>query len=300
MACSFPDCDRPNYGRQDVCSAHYHQRRTRGVLTPIRSRVGRGYPGGTQQPNTFSLLEAEIRRRVQRGIIHPQVLNAALETLLATSKDDLFISTEAQVENVRRWNTAFRWGFTLADFQSLQQPPECTGEGLVTTILVPYLDTPAETFSELWKVGSGWYFRGRRGFESSHIEPLANRLVVISDVDSTRGLRWEVIDLGANRTERAIQPVPEVEKHVRPHASVLAAAAHFPRWIQAMNGTDTPFVVIPGYLEPCYIHRMPYPCFLGLRGGRGGVLRTDFLCVDRIGWDSYGKKFAVPTLVQHG
>ncbi|MGH3669365.1 MAG: hypothetical protein ACRDSH_01835, partial [Pseudonocardiaceae bacterium] len=61
------------------------------------------------------------------------------------------------------------------------------------------------------------------------------------------GIRRVTVDLAAHY-------IPG--RHVRPsslrnvdsaHAEVLAAAAHFPRWIRAMDGKDVPYTWLAGY-----------------------------------------------------
>ncbi len=59
------------------------------------------------------------------------------------------------------------------------------------------------------------------------------------------GPTLEILDLGANRGENAVNVRYETSVETLPHAAVLSAAALNPEWIQAMN--DVPYVLAAGY-----------------------------------------------------
>jgi hypothetical protein len=61
------------------------------------------------------------------------------------------------------------------------------------------------------------------------------------------GIRRVTVDLGAYfEPGRYIRP-SSVRDQYSAHAEVLAAAAHFPRWIRAMDGQTVPYAWIAGY-----------------------------------------------------
>ncbi len=155
----------------------------------------------------------------------------------------LFVSPEQQIENVRVWNRLRSWGFTEANFeQARAQLPTITRptRHLNTLVLVPDLDTVRRTFEELWLVAAAQHVSHSR---SGWLKSDAKHLRLRSGISHRPGLRWEVIKLGAN-PGKAPADVPTT---MVAHAGVLAAAVHFPKWIQAMDGGDIPFVWLAGY-----------------------------------------------------
>ena len=63
-------------------------------------------------------------------------------------------------------------------------------------------------------------------------------------------LRWEVVDLAEYRENDEGFSIDEVEEHYAPlfpHAGVLAALALNPKFAQAMDGWQVPFVYCSGY-----------------------------------------------------
>lgn len=156
---------------------------------------------------------------------------------------DLFVSPERQIENVRLWSRLRGWGFTEANFeQAKAQLASITRPAryLNALVLVPHLDTMQRTFEELWGVAA---FQQTNHWRFNKLKSDAERLRLRSGITHRPGLRWEVIKLGAN-PGKAPADIPTV---MVAHADVLAAAAHFPNWIQAMDGDNVPYVWMAGY-----------------------------------------------------
>jgi hypothetical protein len=61
------------------------------------------------------------------------------------------------------------------------------------------------------------------------------------------GLRRVTVDLGAHFEPGRNVSANKVRGHDSAHAEVLAAAAHFPRWVRAMDGQTVPYTWLSGY-----------------------------------------------------
>ncbi len=192
---------------------------------------------------------AELFRLTQQGVRSvDQVLEMfqnAIEGKFPQSElaPDLFVSGEQQLENVKVWSRHRDWGFTDSDFEqaktrlaSITQP---TGR-LTTLVLVPYLDTVQWTFDELWQVAAT---HQPNKWRSSYLKGDSDHLRLLEGITHQCGLRWETIELDANRGKAPA----DVRDQQLAHAGLLAAAAHFPNWVQAMDGKTVPYVWMAGY-----------------------------------------------------
>ena len=165
----------------------------------------------------------------------------------------LFVSPEQQIKNLQTWNMFDHWGLTDEDFQKLGPAPEWPREHLCAVVLVPYFKSRKVTFERLRAamynhVTSPYRYRG---VGSVHWQDEMKGLDTNSD-DYVRhfggahlgeGLQWRIVSLGANR---AAKP-EDVQDQWLAAAEVLAAAAHFPNWVMAMNGREVPLVWLGGY-----------------------------------------------------
>lgn len=146
-----------------------------------------------------------------------------------------FLSTDDQIKNVKSWNKKYKWGFSAADFKKLPKAPERPKEDLVAVVLVPYLKTIQQSFDGLCKVLEDEYDNYWRWNELKKVR-------LLDGITRPVGLRWEVIDFGANRGKALL----DVRTKDSPHIGVLVAAAHFKDWVQAMDGDKVPYVWLPG------------------------------------------------------
>lgn len=150
----------------------------------------------------------------------------------------LFTSTDQQVEQCKTWNKKYRWGFTAQDFKNLPKPPQWPEGELTCVVLVPYLKDTQSTFDSLWEIIASNHKNNWRWDEIKEVE-------LVSGTHKP-GLRWEVIDLNANRGKS-----PEEVRKEQPdklvNAGVLAAAAHFPNWVKAIDWINVPAVCLAGY-----------------------------------------------------
>jgi hypothetical protein len=193
------------------------------------------------------------RERVTKPMDNGQV-TAREAKLAVTPPGSLFVSLRAQLDNIREWNEERRWGFSAADLGAVDLIPSAEKGPLVVDVLAVYLGGDASlngvrrTCHELWTVAAqsqphtwcwDWYWDNWRD------RPKPVRL--IDGIVHRPGIRRVTVDLGAHfEPGRYLRP-----RHVRgphsAHAEVLAAAAHFPRWIWAMDGETVPYTWISGY-----------------------------------------------------
>lgn len=180
---------------------------------------------------------------------------AAGEARLAiTAPERMFASLPEQLGNIRRWNEQRRWGLRAADFRSVDLTPHAGSEPLLVDVIAVYLadrpdlDGVRRTCHEMWTVAAGqqphswswdWY--------ADRWEHRPKPVCLSDGIVHRPGLRRVTLDLAAHF---------EPGRHVRPgtlrspdsaHAEVLAAAAHFPRWVRAMDGKTIPYVWLSGY-----------------------------------------------------
>lgn len=207
----------------------------------------------------------------------------------------LFVSLEVQLANVRNWNQMRGWGFTDADFDAVDLTPG-DHSGLVVDVIVVYLPDQGKTsgiqrtFEELWDIASSIQ-PGKWRYDS--LKSDKKHLRLLDGIEHTPGIRRVTLDLGANwDTTNGIRPI-DVRGTDSVHAEVLAAAAHFPDWIQAMDGERVPYVWMPGYQVTIPGHEawrgLPY-LYWGSAGRKVG------LCADWDGYPGYG--WACPVVVR--
>ena len=191
----------------------------------------------------------------------------------APDLSELFVSLEDQIANVRRWNTERNWGFTDADFDAVDLSPS-EHSGLVVDVIAVYLPDQGKTsgiprtFEELWDIASSIQ-PGKWRYES--LKSDKKHLRLLDGIEHTPGIRRVTIDLGANwDTQDGIRPM-DVRGKDSVHAEALAAAAHFPNWVQAMDGERVPYVWMPGY-------QVTIPGYEAWR------------CLPYLDWDSVGRE----------
>jgi len=162
----------------------------------------------------------------------------------------LFIPVADQLANVRRWNDERGWGFTDADFDAVDITPVVHAEPLVVDVVAVYLpekdgvDGVRRTFEEVWEAASqgapdNWSWR------QFIAGPRPVRL--LPGGTHTPGIRRLTVDLGAGWDPVAGARAIEIRGRASAAAEILAAAAHFPEWVQAMEGVNVPFVYLAGY-----------------------------------------------------
>lgn len=164
-----------------------------------------------------------------------------------------FIHPDLQIRNVRKWNEQYHWGYTEEDFAKLGPPPAWPEEKqhpLGAVVLVPYRETPTRTWEDLWTCRA--YCGDSADFMWSYsLRDSQEYIGLAGGTHVPNTLAWEVIDLGANRTKEGVSPLSVRGRHrTLPGAGVLAAMAHFPLWVSAIDldrQERVPCVWVPGY-----------------------------------------------------
>ena len=168
---------------------------------------------------------------------------------------DMFVSLDEQLANIRRWNDDREWGLGAAELDAIDVTPRSNADPLVVDLVAvylsddgSYLDGVRRTCHELWSLAAdrqprAWSWDWLRGGRDAPPKPVR----LLPGISHRPGVRRRTIDLGAHW-------VPG--RHTRPrylrgvdsaHAEVLAAAAHFPKWVRCMDGTRVPFIWLSGY-----------------------------------------------------
>jgi hypothetical protein len=183
----------------------------------------------------------------------------------------LFVPLTVQKANILRWSNQYGWGITEADFAgiSLRRSPH---DGLVADILMVYFPNKGGVGGVRRSLESYWTIAARNQTRSYRQDILTDsrNLRLIREVDYRPGIRRITIDLAANWDySNGTRPV-DVHSSSSASAEVLAAAAHFPNWVRAMDGISIPYVWLPGYQitlpgGPAY-GSVPYLDFYRLTG----------------------------------
>lgn len=197
---------------------------------------------------------------MQNGQVKPREARLAI-----TPPESLFTSLPDQLNSVREWNEERGWGFTAADFHAVDLTPHAGDiDELVVDVIAVYLPSGPElngvrrTCHELWTLAAqqqphawswDWY--------AEKWEQRPKPVALIDGVVHRPGIRRVTVDLAAHFVPgRHIRP-SQVRGPDSAHAEVLAAAAHFPKWVRAMDGKSIPYVWPSGY--QVLIHDRPAP-----------------------------------------
>ncbi len=178
--------------------------------------------------------------------VHDDIFVREGAALVPYRPHDMFVTPETQLENIRRWNEGFGDGFRNdeIDHAAIQLERLSWPRGhLSALVLVPYRRTVQQTFDVLWAEAAA---AQPSSLVLSGIKSDPRHLWLAQGIKHVPGLRWETINLGAYWGSEDITPA-EIRDTNSAHAGVLAAAAHFPLWVQAMAGKEVPEVWIPGY-----------------------------------------------------
>lgn len=195
---------------------------------------------------------------------------------MATPPGKIFASLRTQLDSIRGWNEERRWGFTLEELDSVDLTPTVENKPLVVDLIAVYLCGDAElngvrrTCHELWTVAAeqqphtwcwDWYW------DKWKDSPKPVRLV--DGIVHRPGIRRVTVDLGAHFVPGRYLAPRKVRSPYSAHAEVLAAAAHFPRWIRAMDGKTVPYTWLSGYevmsWEGLSSERLPALSWVGYR-----------------------------------
>jgi hypothetical protein len=215
----------------------------------------------------------------------------------------MFASLFEQLAQVRRWNEERGWGFSASDLDSVDLTPSAESRPLVVDLIAVYLDDNADldgvrrTCHELWTLAAeqqphtwcwDWYWDKWKN------RPKPVRL--LDGLVHRPGIRRVSVDLGAHFVPGRYLRPSHVRDQDSAHAEVLAAAAHFPRWIRAMDGKTIPYTWLSGYevmiRERPSPERLPALSWSGFR--RHMSLTADWIDHAHSGWASPTSSSSVP------
>jgi hypothetical protein len=181
--------------------------------------------------------------------------------------EKMFSSLERQLGNIRRWNEEREWGIPVGDLAAIDLTPREHDDPLIVDLIAVYLpatrrlDGVRRTCDELWKIAAeqqphAWSFDWE--WDEWKQDPKPVRL--LDGIVHEPGVRRVTVDLGAFwEPGKFVRP-----RHIRgensAHAELLAAAAHFPDWVRAMDGKSVPYVWLSGYqltVPAESTHRLP-------------------------------------------
>jgi len=199
----------------------------------------------------------------------PPATEAAAAYVRPVPPADMFVPLAEQMDNVRRWNMEKGWGFGEADFSAVDLTPGQYDDPLVADVIAVYLpgdvslDAVRRTCDELWGVLCDQYPNAWCWDEKCWDLRLVGRKQVrlLNGIAHQSGIRRVTLDLGAHWDP--VRPTRSIDIRGRDsaHAEVLAAAAHFPGWVRAMDGMTVPFALLSGYqvtlVEPESWRRLP-------------------------------------------
>ena len=168
--------------------------------------------------------------------------------------DRMFVSLPQQLDNVRRWNEERRWGFSATDLDSVDLTPTTESKSLVVDLIAVYLEGNAQlngvrrTCHELWTLAAEWHPHvWCWDWYSDKWEDSPKPVRLREGIAHRPGIRRVTVDLGAHfEPDRYLRP-SRAHGPESAHAEVLAVAAHFPRWIRAMDGKTVPYAWLSGY-----------------------------------------------------
>jgi hypothetical protein len=168
---------------------------------------------------------------------------------------DMFVSLVEQRDNVRRWNEERGWGFGPADFDDIDVTPAHHGDPLVTDVIAVYLpgdeelDAVRRTSDELWAViadqhPNAWCW-DEKCWDLGKVG--RKQVRILHGLAHQPGIRRVTLDLGAHWDPLHPKRSIDIRGLDSAHAEVLAAAAHFPNWVRAMDGIAVPYALLSGY-----------------------------------------------------
>lgn len=197
---------------------------------------------------------------MQNGRVSPREARLAI-----TPPEHLFSSLPDQLADIREWNDERGWGFTAADLHDVDLTPRAGGiDELVVDVIAVYLPGDSRlngvrrTCHELWTLAAAqqphawswdWY--------ADRWEHLPKPVRLVDGAVHRPGIRRVTVDLAACFVPGRHQRPVRVRDPSSAHAEVLAAAAHFPRWVRAMDGKAVPYVWLCGY--EVLVHDRPAP-----------------------------------------
>lgn len=228
----------------------------------------------------FARRQNDWFRRVREGTLDPDEVTRAVHDIIEKGQGKgLFIPTYQQLNIAKQRNIIRKWGFAEEHFVKLGEPPAWPEGKLCAVVLDVGLNTVQQTFEEAWAC----IIESQKDHSGAHsrwdgIKSNKDHLRLNEGIAREWGLRWRIVDLGSNwDTKNGVCP-QDVRNSNSPHSVVLWAASYFHKWVQQMDGTNVPYVWIPGY-ELNVVGSAPWthvPTLSWSRVNRAVKLHADF------------------------
>ncbi len=158
-----------------------------------------------------------------------------MATRAASPPDEIFVSLRIQLDNIREWNEERRWGFSPDHLDAVDLTPSAENDPLVVDLIAVYLDGDSEV---------------------NGVRRTCHELGRLAAEQQPHTWSWDwywdkwmhrPVDLGAHFEPGQYISASKVRGRDSAHAEVLAAAAHFPRWVRAMDGKPVPYTWLSAY-----------------------------------------------------
>lgn len=189
---------------------------------------------------------------------------------------EMFASPAHQLIDLTRWNLRRGWGFSDDDLRDIERevppeppPPEKGKVQFRARVLEAHLPDGADGTPGLLRTFREYagILAEEQGMKPFHLFDLwpQMKLELSTGLRHEPGLRWRTIDFGHGWAEvgpHCRKPCGYGLRHLpagleRPHAGLLAAAAHFPLWLKRMDGVTVPYAWLPGYECSGIPHGLP-------------------------------------------
>ncbi len=211
----------------------------------------------------------------------------------------MFASPQDQLKRVHKWNARGRskWVFPAEAFRELEAtvpkiPDDQLNNPLVAVVLDIRLETLESTIETAWNMLQDNLATPIQKAEWLKTDP--DHLRLHSPRKFEQGLKWRVVDLGANRDLRPIRVQESIPRQDLLGTEILWCAALHPFWLQAIDGEKIPFVVAAGCQMKGPSPNYKWDFALGIwkepRGGDIHILPTAADCRN--------PQWAVPVLVE--
>jgi hypothetical protein len=173
----------------------------------------------------------------------------------------MFAPPEQQIVNVRAWAQQYGWDLPEAWFTNLGPAPTWPDDRLQCVVLevalpdlpetkgaeedvIPAVPGYVRTVRDLWGIISTQhpaYWKYEQLLDADH-------LFLLEGATYEPGLRWRVLDLGANWDQtNGIAPATVRNPITSPNVDGFAALAHHPQYVRRMNGVKVPYAWIAGF-----------------------------------------------------
>ncbi|MFH1098656.1 MAG: hypothetical protein V1723_01910 [Candidatus Uhrbacteria bacterium] len=174
----------------------------------------------------------------------------------------LYAPPDIQLVNVRKWNVRHKWGIPEAWFTNLGPVPEWPKDRLACVTLevalpdqpekkdaqgvtIPAIPGYIRTVCGFWGIISAQHPNHRK-YEQLLLDE--EHLLLLDEATYKPGLRWRVLDLGANWDKtNGIVPATVRNPLTSPNVDGFAALAHHPRFVRRMDGVKVPYLWIAGF-----------------------------------------------------